>query len=279
LHQWRNTSGGKFKNGLKAVYNGAPRTFNPGAAPGVLMTALLTVEGLTRRFGAITVADRVGFSLNSGTCLGVIGPNGAGKTSLFNLLTGALAPDSGRILFQGRDITALPLHARARLGIARTFQIPQPFDELTVYENALVAAQYAGGHKGAAAERSVRQALERTGLDRKAYTPAGGLQLLDRKRLELARALAATPGLLLLDEIAGGLTDPEVQQLIALIKELKTTLAIIWIEHIPHALAACSDRVMVLHFGKKLMEGTPAGTMASPEVIEIYMGIAAGAIA
>jgi branched-chain amino acid transport system ATP-binding protein len=243
------------------------------------MTALLTVEGLTRRFGAITVADQVGFSLNTGSCLGVIGPNGAGKTSLFNLLTGALTPDSGRILFRGHDIAALPLHARARLGIARTFQIPQPFGELTVYENALVAAQYAGGHKGPAAQRAVRQALERTGLDRKSHSQAGSLQLLDRKRLELARALAATPGLLLLDEIAGGLTEPEVQQLIALIKELKTTLAIIWIEHIPHALAACSDRIMVLHFGKKLLEGTPAEAMASPAVKEIYMGIAAGAIA
>jgi branched-chain amino acid transport system ATP-binding protein len=243
------------------------------------MTALLTVEGLTRRFGAITVADQIGFSLESGTCLGVIGPNGAGKTSLFNLLTGAISPDAGRILFRGRDITATPLHARARLGIARTFQIPQPFDGLTVYENALVAAQFAGGQSGPAAARAVRQALERTGLAHKAALPAGGLQLLDRKRLELARALAATPGLLLLDEIAGGLTEPEVEQLMALVTELKQTLAIIWIEHIPHALAACADRIMVLHFGKKLMEGAPAEAMASPEVKEIYMGIAVDAVA
>lgn len=243
------------------------------------MTALLTVEGLTRRFGAITVADQIGFSLEFGTCLGVIGPNGAGKTSLFNLLTGALAPDAGRILLRGRDITVTPLHARARLGIARTFQIPQPFDGLTVYENALVAAQFAGGLHGAAAARSVRQALDRTGLAPKSHLPAGGLQLLDRKRLELARALAATPALLLLDEIAGGLTEPEVELLVALVKELKQSLAIIWIEHIPHALAACADRIMVLHFGKKLMEGTPTEAMASPEVKEIYMGIAVDAIA
>ena len=125
----------------------------------------------------------------------------------------------------------------------------------------------------------MREALERTGLARKAQLPAGGLQLLDRKRLELARALAASPGLLLLDEIAGGLTEPEVQQLVALVKELKRTLAVIWIEHIPHALAACADRIMVLHFGKKLMEGPPAEAMASPEVKEIYMGIAVDAVA
>ncbi len=243
------------------------------------MTALLTVEGLTRRFGAITVADQIGFTLDSGTCLGVIGPNGAGKTSLFNLLSGSLMPDSGRILLRGRDITGMPVHARARLGIARTFQIPQPFGELTVYENALVAARFAGARSGPAAAHSVREALERTGLARKAQLLAGGLQLLDRKRLELARALAASPGLLLLDEIAGGLTEPEVQQLVALVKELKRTLAVIWIEHIPHALAACADRVMVLHFGKKLMEGPPAEAMASPEVKEIYMGIAVDAVA
>ncbi len=243
------------------------------------MTALLTVEGLTRRFGAITVADQIGFTLDSGTCLGVIGPNGAGKTSLFNLLSGSLMPDSGRILLRGRDITGTPVHARARLGIARTFQIPQPFGELTVYENALVAARFAGGRSGPAAAHSVREALERTGLARKAQLLAGGLQLLDRKRLELARALAASPGLLLLDEIAGGLTEPEVQQLVALVKELKRTLAVIWIEHIPHALAACADRIMVLHFGKKLMEGPPAEAMASPEVKEIYMGIAVDAVA
>ncbi len=243
------------------------------------MTALLTVEGLTRRFGAITVADRLSFMLDPGTCLGVIGPNGAGKTSLFNLLTGALMPNAGRVLFRGRDITGVPLHARARLGIARTFQIPQPFDGLTVYENALVAAQFAGGRSGPAAAQAVREALERTGLARKAEALAGGLQLLDRKRLELARALAAAPGLLLLDEIAGGLTEPEVEQLVALVKELKRTLAIIWIEHIPHALAACADRIMVLHFGRKLMEGSPAEALASPEVKEIYMGIAVDVLA
>jgi branched-chain amino acid transport system ATP-binding protein len=235
---------------------------------------LLEVRGLTKKFGAIVVADGIDLDLATGTCLGVIGPNGAGKSSFFHMLAGALRADSGRIMLDGRDVSGVPLHRRARLGIARAFQIPQPFAKLTVRQNVLVPATFGGGLSGAAAREAAEEALVRTGLIARADVPAGRLTLLDRKRLELAKALAARPKLLLLDEIAGGLTEPEVRQLVALVQTLKPDLAIIWIEHIAHALLATADRIMVLHFGVKLMEGAPQAVMASREVREIYMGIA-----
>jgi branched-chain amino acid transport system ATP-binding protein len=235
---------------------------------------LLEVRGLTKRFGAVVVADGIDLDLATGTCLGVIGPNGAGKSSFFHMLAGALRADAGRIMLEGRDISGVALHRRARLGIARAFQIPQPFAKLTVRQNVLVPATFGGGLSGAAARKAAEEALARTGLIARADLPAGRLTLLDRKRLELAKALAARPKLLLLDEIAGGLTEPEVRQLVALVQTLKPDLAIIWIEHIAHALLATADRIMVLHFGVKLMEGQPQAVMASREVREIYMGIA-----
>ncbi len=238
------------------------------------MANLLEVRGLTKKFGAIVVADGIDLDLATGTCLGVIGPNGAGKSSFFHMLAGALRADSGRIMLDGRDVSGVPLHRRARLGIARAFQIPQPFAKLTVRQNVLVPATFGGGLSGAAAREAAEEALVRTGLIARADVPAGRLTLLDRKRLELAKALAARPKLLLLDEIAGGLTEPEVRQLVALVQTLKPDLAIIWIEHIAHALLATADRIMVLHFGVKLMEGAPQAVMASREVREIYMGIA-----
>ncbi len=238
------------------------------------MANLLEVRGLTKKFGAIVVADGIDLDLATGTCLGVIGPNGAGKSSFFHMLAGALRADAGRIMLDGRDVSGVPLHRRARLGIARAFQIPQPFAKLTVRQNVLVPATFGGGLSGAAARDAAEEALVRTGLIARADVPAGRLTLLDRKRLELAKALAARPKLLLLDEIAGGLTEPEVRQLVELVQTLKPDLAIIWIEHIAHALLATADRIMVLHFGVKLMEGAPHAVMASREVREIYMGIA-----
>jgi len=235
---------------------------------------LLEVRGLTKKFGAIVVADGIDLDLATGTCLGVIGPNGAGKSSFFHMLAGALRADAGQIMLDGRDVSGVALHRRARLGIARAFQIPQPFAKLTVRQNVLVPATFGGGLSGAAARHAAEEALVRTGLITRADVPAGRLTLLDRKRLELAKALAAKPKLLLLDEIAGGLTEPEVRQLVALVQTLKPDLAIIWIEHIAHALLATADRIMVLHFGVKLMEGPPHAVMASREVREIYMGIA-----
>lgn len=239
----------------------------------------LEVHGLRKAYGAIVVADDVSFTLDRGTCLGVIGPNGAGKSSLFNLLTGTAEPDAGSIRLEGRELVGLPAHRRARLGMARAFQIPQPFAGLSVLQNVLAAASFGAGLHGAAAEQAARQALERTGLAAAAHKPAGALTLLDRKRLELAKGVACAPRALLLDEVAGGLTEREVGLIVALVRELKQELAVIWIEHIAHALMAVADRVLVLNFGRKLLEDSPAAAMASPEVQQIYMGMPADAAA
>lgn len=238
------------------------------------MAALLEVEGLYKSFGAVVVADDVTFSLEHATCLGVIGPNGAGKSSVFNLIAGTLASDAGRIRLNGREITKLPVHLRARLGIVRAFQIPQPFPRLTVYENLLVAAYYGGRLTGSWAEGWAVDVLDAIGLSNKAEILAGRLSVIDRKRLELAKAVASRAKVLLLDEIAGGLTENEVDELAALIRTLKKNHAIIWIEHIPHALKAAADQIMVLHFGKKLIEGPSAEVLRSQVVRKIYMGLA-----
>ncbi|MGH6625845.1 MAG: ABC transporter ATP-binding protein [Burkholderiaceae bacterium] len=234
---------------------------------------LLEVEGLHKAYGAIVVADGVGFAIERGECLGVIGPNGAGKSSLFNLLTGLATPERGSIVLDGHQMVGLPAHVRARRGIARAFQVPQPFAHLTVYENALAAATFGAGLHGAAAARAADEALVRTGLRAKASGLAGALPLLDRKRLEMAKGIACRPKVLLLDEVAGGLTEREVGLLIELVRELRSDYAIVWIEHIAHALKAVADRVMVLHFGKKLIEDTPQRVMDSTIVHEIYMGV------
>jgi branched-chain amino acid transport system ATP-binding protein len=239
------------------------------------MPALLDVSGLSKRYGAIVVADDVTFSLESGECLGVIGPNGAGKSSVFNLIAGTVTADAGSIRFQGRELAEMPPHLRARLGIVRAFQIPQPFPHLTVYENVLAAASFGAGLTGAAAATRAIEVLEDTGLAPKALVLAGQLPLLDRKRLELAKALGSQAKLLLLDEIAAGLTEREVEELVALIADLKARHGIIWIEHIPHALRAVADRIMVLHFGRNVLEGPPADVMTSRLVREIYMGFGA----
>lgn len=208
----------------------------------------------------------------------MLGPNGAGKTSMFNLITGTLAPNAGRIEFEGRDITGLSAARRSREGIARSFQVPQPFAHMTVFENAMVAATQAAGLSGHAAERHCLNVLEQTDLVDQANTLAGGLTLLSRKRLELTRALCAKPRLLLLDEIAGGLTEAECGALIGTIREIhKSGVSIIWIEHVVHALLAVVERLIVIDFGRKIAEGEPKAIMESPEVQEIYLGIEADA--
>ena len=243
------------------------------------MAALLDVAGLRKRFGAIVVADDVTFSLEPGHCLGMIGPNGAGKRSVFHLIAGTIAPDGGTIRFEGRDLGRVPAHLRARRGIVRAFQIPQPFPHLTVYENVLAAASFGAGRSGAAAGAAALEVLAAMGLTAKAGTLAGQLPLLDRKRLELGKAVASCAKVLLLDEIAAGLTEPEVEELVGLVRSLKTDHGIIWIEHIPHALRAVADRIMVLHFGKNVLEGAPADVMGSRLVREIYMGFRADDVA
>lgn len=240
------------------------------------MAAILTLKNLSKSFGAVTVADGLSYNVEKGEALGVIGPNGAGKTSMFNLITGTVAPDAGKVRFEGRDITRSSAAARSRSGMARSFQVPQPFSHLTVFENAMVAATQAAGLSGRKAEQLCLDVLDQTGLLSKANSIAGGLTLLDRKRLELTRALCAKPRLLLLDEIGGGLTEAECRSLVETINAIRRSgVSIIWIEHVVHALLAVVDRLIVIDFGRKIGEGDPKTVMASREVQEIYLGIEA----
>lgn len=239
------------------------------------MTVLLETRGLAKNFGAVRAVDDVSLSLAAGDSLGIIGPNGAGKSSLFNLIAGVMPSDEGQVLWQGKDITRMTAAERCRTGIGRTYQIPKPFGGLTVYENLLVAAEFGGGD-GAVAKTLCRAILEQMELAHLANAPAGGLRLLERKRLEMARALATRPKVLLLDEIAGGLTDLECDSLIAAIRDIKAQgVAIVWIEHVVHALFAVVDRLAVINFGAKIAEGSPKATFDSPEVQSIYLGIEA----
>jgi branched-chain amino acid transport system ATP-binding protein len=237
------------------------------------MKPILAVESLEKRYGVKTVVDQVSFAVETGECLGIIGPNGAGKTTLFNLLDGSVQPNAGKVALEGVDITGLPQYRRARRGIGRAFQVPRPFFGLTVFENVLAGVLHRPAQGGTAPRQRALDVLETVGLAGKRDLAAGGLPLLDRKRLELAKAMSVGTKLLLLDEIAGGLTEHEVFQLVEIVKALKRDHAVIWIEHIAHALMAAADRIMVLHFGAKLMEGKPAEVMASPIVQEVYLGI------
>ena len=242
------------------------------------MAPILALETISKRFGAVVVADSIDLALNQGEALGIIGPNGAGKTSLFGIAIGTLAPDAGRVVFAGEDITRLPAERRCRKGLARSFQIPQPFTGMTVFENVVVAAAFGANEREAAVYNRCADLLERCGLASKANRPAAGLTLLDRKRLELARALATKPRVLLLDEVAGGLTEHECALLVALIKDVRASgVSIIWIEHVVHALLAIIDRLVVLHGGKFIAEGDPHTVIRSPQVAEIYLGIDADA--
>jgi len=242
------------------------------------MAPILALDNISKRFGAVVVADGVDLALAEGEALGIIGPNGAGKTTLFCIATGTVAPDAGRVLFDGEDITRLPPERRCRKGIARSFQIPQPFSGMTVFENVVVAAAFAGNVSEASVYDSCADLLDRCGLADKANRRAGSLTLLDRKRLELARALATKPRVLLLDEVAGGLTEHECATLVALIKHVRAGgVSIVWIEHVVHALLATVDRLLVLHGGKFIAEGEPHAVIKSSQVAEIYMGIEADA--
>ena len=218
--------------------------------------------------------DRLSLSVDEREAVGVIGPNGAGKTTALNVMAGRLRPDRGAVVFDGRDVTAMPAHARCRAGIALTHQIPHPFEAMTIFENVLVGATHGGGRTERDAYTGCLAALEQSGLAARANTRAGTLTLLERKRLELARALATQPRVLLLDEIAGGLTEPEVQALVGAIRDVRAQgVAVVWIEHIVHALRSAVDRLVAIDFGKTLVEGPPDVVMASPEVQRVYLGI------
>lgn len=240
------------------------------------MTDILTLTDVSKSFGALKVTDGVTLSVARGEALGIIGPNGAGKSTLFNLITGNILPDAGRIAFLGQDVTRRPAMARVRMGVGRSFQIPQPFEGLTVFENLVVAASFGRGLSEAAVTGPCAEILATTGLMPRANVLAGSLTLLERKRLELARALATGPELLLLDEIAGGLTEAECHALVDTIRAVHGRgVTIVWIEHVLHALTSVVSRLAVLDFGRLIGVGDPAEIMASPQVREIYLGIEA----
>jgi branched-chain amino acid transport system ATP-binding protein len=239
---------------------------------------ILAFEKISKRFGAVVVAQEIDLALDQGEALGIIGPNGAGKTTLFGIASGTVAPDAGRVLLAGTDITRQSPDRRCRLGLARSFQIPQPFGGMTVFENAVVAAAFGQGLRERDVYAACLEILDRCGLAGKANRLAGSLTLIDRKRLELARALATKPRVLLLDEVAGGLTEHECASLVTLIREVRETgVSIIWIEHVVHALIAVVDRLAVLHAGAIIESGEPNAVIRSPQVAEIYLGIAADA--
>jgi branched-chain amino acid transport system ATP-binding protein len=237
-------------------------------------TVLLKAKGLTKSFGAVRVVQALDFEVNAGEVLGVLGPNGAGKTTLFNLISGDTTPDGGQMHFRGRPLRgALPFQ-RCRLGIGRTYQVPRPFEGMSVFENLLVSALFGARQSQAAAHEHCARILADCGLAGRANQFAGSLALLDRKRLELARALATGPCLLLLDEIAGGLTDEESAQLVMLVRRIRETgVTVVWIEHVLHALMAVADRLLVLNFGQKIADGAPAEVMASADVQRVYLGM------
>ena len=235
--------------------------------------AVLAAVGVRKRFGALAVLDGVDLALHAGEAVGIVGPNGAGKTTLLNVLSGALSPDAGTVEFRGHDVTALGAAERCKLGIARTHQVPKPFAGMTVFENVLVGATAAGRRRGAEAYDLCLQVLDQTALAHVANRRAEGLGLLQRKRLELARALAVEPAALLLDEIGGGLTDAESEALVETVASLRDRgIAVLWIEHIVHVLLQVVARLVCMDGGRVIAEGAPGEVVAQAAVIDAYLG-------
>jgi branched-chain amino acid transport system ATP-binding protein len=232
---------------------------------------ILKLENLDKRYGALVVTDDVSFNVGKGDIVGILGPNGAGKTTLFNLVAGTVRADDGRVVFKDQDVSALGAAERCRRGISRSFQVPHPFNGMTVFENILVGAAFGG--QAADPEAHALKVLELTGLKKKANHLAGSITLLERKRLEMARALATEPELLLLDEIAGGLTESECQTLLSAIRDVhQSGVTIVWIEHVVHALLSVARRLVVLNFGKLIADGAPGEVMNSKAVKSVYLG-------
>ena len=238
------------------------------------MAPVISVQNVSKSFG-VKAVDDVSFAVEVGEAVGIVGPNGAGKTTLLNLVAGDFRPDTGTVRLNGTDVTSRRANARCRAGIGRTSQIPRPFEGLSVFENVLVGATFGQHDPLPRSERVLlaHDALLQTGLLNKANTKAGSLTLLDRKRLELSRALATAPSVLLLDEIAGGLTEPEVAELVDLVKSIHADgITVIWIEHIVHALIAVVGRIVAIAEGRKIAEGTPTEVMSSEQVRAVYLG-------
>ncbi len=236
--------------------------------------ALLALKNVSKSYGALKVTDDVSLSVAEGEVLGILGPNGAGKTTLFNLISGDVKTDAGDVEYNGQRINALAPFERCRIGIGRSYQVPQPFGHMSVFENLVTAACFGAQVSEKDAWDIAWDVLQKTGLTRYANNPAGGLTLLNRKRLELARALATRPKLLLLDEIAGGLTEHEAQELVDELRRIKQEgVTMIWIEHVVHALLSIADRLHVINFGKTLCAGDPQQVMQDAEVRRVYMGL------
>ncbi len=241
------------------------------------MAPILEVKGVVKRFGGLVALDHVSFTVNEGEILGLIGPNGAGKTTLFNCITGVYRPEEGRILFKGIDITGWPPHRITKLGIARTFQVVKPFNELTVKQNVAVGALFGkryGRISIEEAEEVAEEILDFLGLRDKAELPAAALNIHEKKILEVARALAAEPELLLLDEALAGLTPKEVEDMLKVISRVRDEkgVTIIMVEHVMHAVMNIADRIVVLNYGRKIAEGTPEEVASNEEVVKAYLG-------
>ncbi len=237
------------------------------------MVHVLVAAAVTKRFDAFIAIDRVDFTLAANEAVGIVGPNGAGKTTLLNVLAGAYPPTSGHVALAGADVSWLGAAERCRLGIGRSHQVPRPFAEMTVFENIFVAASQGGQLARAAAYEASIEALALCGMLRDANRKAGALGLLDRKRLELARALGSGPSVLLLDEIGAGLTDAEANELVAIVRALRGRgIAIVWIEHILHVLLQIVDRLVCMDAGRVIADDLPARALAHPAVVEAYLG-------